>query len=418
MKHRYELARFDFSEADAIADHLSAMAAKGWQLDRTGPYLWGYRKTAPQKLRYAVGYLPGIHSAAPSNPDEVGAFRSLYEAAGWSFVTEWYFVQIFSTGDPGAVAPDTDETVKLEALRRSIGKQIWFNVLFAALLALLLGLSVWAGYRDPPAALSSNTALAAPWLLLAALAATAAPILRFQGWKRRAKRALADGGICPPLGRRHRRFWDGVLWLLLLLFAAAVISDACTTTGAAWGALRFAVWMGGLMALSSLNGWIRRRGGSRGVFWAVFALGFMIFAIVYWNLPNGSDTGWVSLRELPLSSQDLGYDAEDDEICRLKVSQSVLLKHVDAGELSGESQLSYDVYHTRAGWVYDLCLAEVRQYTDWEPLAGGIWIHPYENDGYAGASYLVVTPGTIIVLYPPEPLDDGQLATAISLLAP
>ena len=141
MKRRYELAKFDFSEADAIGEHLSAMAEKGWQLDRAGPYLWGYRKASPQKLRYAIGYLPGPHSSAPLPPEELAAFRDLYQAAGWDFVADWYFVQIFCTDREDATPPDTDERVKLYALRRSVGKQMWINVVLAALIALLLGIA-------------------------------------------------------------------------------------------------------------------------------------------------------------------------------------------------------------------------------------------------------------------------------------
>lgn len=417
MKRRYELARFDFSEADAIAEHLSAMAAKGWQLDRAGPYLWGYRKAEPQKLRYAVGYLPGIHSAAPMPPEELAAFRELYRAAGWRFAAEWYFVQLFCTDRADATPPDTDEQVKYDALRCSIGKQIWINALLAALMALLFGLALLAMRRNPLAYLSTNTTLAAPWLLLAACLSLASPIVRHALWSRRAARAIRAGGRCPRLGKRCRRLWSGVLWLVILLFAAAVISDAVTTTGAVWNLLRFAVWMGGFMALNSLNGWMRRRGGSRDTFWLVFAAGLIVLLIVYCNLPDGSRAGWVSPRELPLSSQDLGLPAEEDEICRLRVSESFLLKHVDGGELSGESQLSYDAYYPAAGWVRGFCRKELGG-PGWEPLSDGVQIRTRTGGSGTRAAYLVETPEAILVLYSPEALDEGQLATAISLLAP
>ena len=186
MKRRYELSKFDFSEADAIGEHLSAMAEKGWQLDRAGPHLWRYQRCQPQKLRYALGYLPGIHTTAPLPQDKVDAFRALYEAAGWRFLTEWYFVQVFVTDDPGAVAPDTDEAVKLEALRRSVGKQMWLNVLMAALIALLMGLLIAASLRNPLTFLSSNSILVLPWILLLVILAETAPMIRFFFWKRRA----------------------------------------------------------------------------------------------------------------------------------------------------------------------------------------------------------------------------------------
>ena len=69
-------------------------------------------------------------------------------------------------------------------------------------------------------------------------------------------------------------------------------------------------------------------------------------------------------------------------------------------------------------WVYDLCLEQAKQRTDWEPLTEGVWIHPYQHEEYVGATYLVVTPDTVLLLSPPDPLDEGQLETAISLLIP
>lgn len=418
MRYRYEGSRFDFSEADAIAEHLAAMAEKGWQLDQAGPHLWRYRKAAPQKLRYAVGYLPGIHSAAPLPAEEVGTFRALYEAAGWNFVTEWYFVQIFATADPDAVAPDTDESIKLEALRRSVGKQLWSNWLLVALFALMLSILIGTSRQNPLFYLSSNTTLVVPWFLLVVILVEIAPVFRFLFWKRRAQKALAEGGVCPPLRRCFRRLKNAALWLVLAVFAAAVILDAMTNTGAGWMALRLLLWMLCVMALSSFSGWIRRRSSNRGVFWSAFVLGFIVLCVIYLAIPDGEEAKQTSQEALPLSVRDLGYEPEDNSYCWLDVSQSVLLRHTEASELESGNRLSYDIYYTTVDRVYDLCLAEVKQYTDWEPLADGIWTHPYQVDEYHGASYLVVTSDAILVLDPPDPLNEEQLETAIAHLLP
>lgn len=418
MRYRYETAKFDFSEADAISAHLAGMAAKGLFLDSTGAYLWRYRKGDPRTLRYAVGYLPGMHSAAPLPPEDLDAFRNLYEAAGWHFVTDWYFVQIFVTDDPDAVAPDTDERVKLEALCRSVGKQQRLNLISAGVMALLLVLLFLAVSRNPLALYATNSALAAPWLLTAACLSSLIPILRFQLWKRRARKALVDGGVCPPLRYRFRRTRNAVLWLVILLFAAAVIADACTSTGGGWQALRFLFWICGYGALVSLLNRVRRRSGNSGIYWAVFAIGFILFYVAYLSIPDGQEASQVSREALPLSIQDLGYSTDDAGFCRLTVSESVLLRRMTANDLADGYRLSYDVYQTSVDWVYDLCLQKAKQRSDWEPLAEGIWIYSYEYEEYVGASYLVVIPDTVLLLSPPDPLDEEQLETAISLLIP
>lgn len=419
MKRRYELAKFDFSEADAIGEHLSAMAEKGWQLDRAGPYLWGYRKAPPQKLRYAIGYLPGPHSSAPLPPEDLAAFRDLYQAAGWDFAADWYFVQIFCTDREDVTPPDTDERVKLYALRRSVGKQMWINVVLAALIALLLGVAVSAFLRNPMPFLSTNTALLAPWLLFAAFLSIAVPIIRYWIWSHRAARAVQAGKPCPRMGKRHRRFWNGVMWLMILLFVAAVISDAVTTTGALWNGLRFVVWMGGLMSLNSLLGRIRRRGGTRGGFWAVWCFGLIVFLVVYLNLPEGRSSRIVSPEELTLSAQDLGYSVEDDEFCMLRVSESVLLRYAHGQDFWDEDSVQYTVYEPKTDWMWDICREDAESYLIWEPLSDGIWISTEDGIYHAPAlSYLIETESVLIRLHTPEFLDENQLATVISLLTP
>lgn len=417
MRHRYESSRFDFSEADAISEYLTAMAEKGWQLDRAGPYLWRYRKAKPRKLRYAIGYLPGIHSALPLPPEKTEAFRALYEAAGWTFVTEWYFVQIFAAEDPAAVAPDTDETVKLEALRRSVGKQLWANVFMAAFIALLLGLTVWAGCRQPLVYFSSNTTLVLPWVLLVVILTEIAPLFRFLFWNHRARRALSEGGVCPPLGHRFHRVESAALWLVLLVFAAALISDGITNTGATWTGLRLLVWVAGLMVLNSFHAWVQRHSGSKGVSWAVLAVGLFAFLILYLNIPDGADAKLVSQQALPLSSLDLGSQSPS-EFCLLDDSRSVLLRHVDVQELSGTSQLSYDAYYPATDWIRDLCRSELEVFGDWGPESNGIRMAFLNNGEYSYIRYLIETPEALILLYPAEPLDEGQLETVISRLIP
>ena len=41
------LTPFDFRAAE---EHLAAMAAKGWRLERTGRLFWTYRRTEPARI--------------------------------------------------------------------------------------------------------------------------------------------------------------------------------------------------------------------------------------------------------------------------------------------------------------------------------------------------------------------------------
>lgn len=173
------------------------------------------------------------------------------------------------------------------------------------------------------------------------------------------------------------------------------------------------------MAIASLTGWVRRRGGSRGTFWAVWAVGVVVFLIVYLNLPEDHRSITVPREELPLSVEDLGYDAESDATCTLQTFQSVLLRRTIGREQFGDDSLYYTIYEPKTAWLRDICREDAESYLIWEPYADGIWIAT-EDELYhmPYLAYLIETEEALIYLSPLEPLDTDQLAAAISLLNP
>ena len=53
---------FDYRGVEA---HLSQMAARGWRLEKIGPWFWTYRRAEPAQVAYAVTYLPSVSQFSP-----------------------------------------------------------------------------------------------------------------------------------------------------------------------------------------------------------------------------------------------------------------------------------------------------------------------------------------------------------------
>ena len=50
----YRWNTFQLYDYRGVEEHLSAMAAQGWRLEKASGSLWKYRRAEPASLRYAV----------------------------------------------------------------------------------------------------------------------------------------------------------------------------------------------------------------------------------------------------------------------------------------------------------------------------------------------------------------------------
>ena len=70
---RSTLCLYDYR---GVEEHLSAMAAQGWRLEKAGNSRWKYRRAEPAQVRYAVTYNAG---ASQFNPGPTEGQESLEE---------------------------------------------------------------------------------------------------------------------------------------------------------------------------------------------------------------------------------------------------------------------------------------------------------------------------------------------------
>lgn len=204
-----------------VEEHLAAMAAKGWRLEKAGNTLWRYRRAEPAAIRYAVTYNAGASQFNPGPTEGQQSLEELCAAAGWAKVCDWFQAQIFSTEDPAAVPLETDEALRLQNIHRSMKK----NFLPGNLVLLLLFFFLARDFLSALAAgdlygmVKSNSTLFAGLITLPAICFQIYILSSYFLWRRRSRRSVEDGGACLPAGRGYRR----VHLAVGVLLAAAVL---------------------------------------------------------------------------------------------------------------------------------------------------------------------------------------------------
>lgn len=255
---------FDYRGVEA---HLSKMAARGWRLEKIGPYFWTYRRAEPAQVAYAVTYLPSVSQFSPEPSADRENLEELCVAAGWEPVAEWAQMQIFANQRPDPVPLETDESVRLEVIHRSMKKNFLpWNVVGLVLALVMAGLQVKTLLTDPYSLLSSTNLFPSfVWDLLVVL--QVGNLLWYGRWLRKSRRSVAQGGACADVGPGLRRFNLVILWLVLALAALFLVSTLLTT-GVEIG-LFVVCYTAGLVLLILLvdrtRRALKRRGTARGL---------------------------------------------------------------------------------------------------------------------------------------------------------
>ena len=255
---------FDYRGVEA---HLSQMAARGWRLEKISPWFWTYRRAEPAQVAYAVTYLPSVSQFSPEPSADRENLEELCAAAGWEPVAEWVQMQIFANQRPDPVPLETEESVRLEIIHRSMKKNFLpWTVVVLVLALVMAGLQVKTLLTDPYSLLSSTNLFPSfVWELLLVL--QAGNLLWYGRWLRRSRRAVAQGGACADAGPGLRRFNLVILWLVLALAALFLVSTLLTT-GAEIG-LFVVCYTAGLVLLILLvdrtRRALKRRGTARGL---------------------------------------------------------------------------------------------------------------------------------------------------------
>ena len=377
---------FDYRGVEA---HLSKMAARGWRLEKIGPWFWTYRRAEPAQVAYAVTYLPSVSQFSPEPSADRENLEELCAAAGWEPVAEWVQMQIFANQRPDPVPLETEESVRLEIIHRSMKKNFLpWNVLALALALVMVGLQIKTLLTDPYSLLSSTNLFPSfVWELLVVL--QAGNLLWYGRWLRRSRRSVAQGGACADAGPGLRRFNLVILWLVLALAALFLVSTLLTT-GAEIG-LFVVCYTAGLVLLILLvdrtRRALKRRGTARGLNVFLTLLVDVVLAVVLVGVGPMVIVGLVSSNSGSIYYQGEHWDADPvplpltvedvtgqhyEHVRRYDIgSGSLLIRERSCREtvLDGEDLviLDYDITTLALPGLYDLALehCQTERYSSW-----------------------------------------------------
>lgn len=294
-ERKREVCSYLLFDYRGVEEHLMKMAARGWRLEKVGTYFWTYRRAEPARVTYAVTYLPDASQFDPDPSEQQASLAELCAAAGWEKAADWGQMQIFVNERPDPVPLETDESVRLEAIRRSMKKDflLWNRVLLA-LAAVMTLLQVKTLVTDPIHLLSSNSGLITAVLWDAVVVQAAATLLTYRRWCRRSAASVARGGPCADPGRGLRRLNRVVLWLAVLCLAFFFVSSAASADG---GTVLFllcylAVFVLVAYLVNRVRRYLQREGVSRRANLGITLLVDVVLAVV---LVGGLTGGYLAL---------------------------------------------------------------------------------------------------------------------------
>lgn len=399
IKRRFE--QYLFYDYTGIEAHLERMAMKGWQINKITPFYWEYGRIEPQKLTYTVTYFSEASEFNPFPTENQQTFQEYCKDAGWKLVAEWAQMQIFCTERENSIPIETEESVKLKAIHRSMKK----NFLPSSVLMLLLSMfqiifQINTIADDPVYFLSNVTSFftAVIWNILAIYMLI--NLIGYAVWYRRSEKAISMGGSCIESNKGYKK----VSYFTWILLGITIIMSVITLSSQHFG------WVGilGLVNVTllitlvhTIKNVLKRAKASRDVNITVtivscVILSFVLTGAMTWGIFRGINAGWFSNHkpvdtytttmpngsthswdvyhdQLPLKVEDLQDVDYAHYSYEWTARESVLLGHFVARQDSfpdgyNAPELRYEIVEVKLSALFDICLKDyLEMYNyDWE----------------------------------------------------
>lgn len=403
---------FSFYDQQAIQEKLEDMAGKGWMLEKTGSFMWTYKRMEPKKLRFSVTYFPNASEFDPGPTDGELTKIDYCRQDGWILVTSWGVMQIFYNENTDAIPIETEPITQVENICRSMRKNVLLpqSVLCVMLLwNVIIRFSQWK--RNPIEELSDPLSLYVFLMFGGLTLACLHEISFYFSWSRKAKAAAQNDGVFLPIHSRPVASW--ILTAFSALFLILVFS-------ALKGPLGFAMlWLCAVPLIGVIANLIKRhlkkRGVSRNVNRTVSVgsvlvltflfLGLMTASIIRGDLHFSNSKTVVGTYELygrtrkiyndplPLSIEELAdvnarWSKEADHQETFLLSSTEYRQYavpIDGNDRLDERNLKYTITEVKWDFLFDFtkqAVLDSRQdeihgdyvFTDhYEPIDASIW---------------------------------------------
>lgn len=386
MKNRKRrFVNFNLYDYQGVEEHLSAMAAKGWRLEKAGNQLWTYRRAEPAKVRYAVTYSYDLSQFDPGPTEGQARLEDLCAAAGWEKVSGWLQMQIFSTEAENPVPLETDEALRLENIHRTVKRHFYPPHLLLLVLSLFMTASfINSIIRTPVRVFGSSSRLFAGPLYIILTVLLLVNLGSYWLWRRRSLRSVEAGGACVRLGPGCRRTAWVSLALVLLLSAGYALSSLLGSQKiyGVYFLVYLVLFTLLVLAVHGTKNHLKRRGVSRGKNMAAtltvdivlaFALvGGLTWSAMHFGWFTGGEGETYSYQnytwdadpiDIPLTAADLTGQPVQHTRRDTMQDGTVFLSNQQYWEtalVDGDLYvLSYELRDVRAGWLYEPLLEEL-----------------------------------------------------------
>lgn len=376
---------YQFNDSEAIVAYLEKMARRGWLLEKIRTFLT-FRRTEPENLTFAVTYFPDASVFDPAPTEGQKTYIDYCRAVGWELAAVNGPMQIFYSRLKNPTPIETDERLKLTAIRKTMRKTVVLSY------ALLLVSMLWSLHtylesfsRSPLSVVSRSSSLGL-LLFIPMMALVLIYFLLDHGiWCLRSQRSVERGGACLRPSTGPHLIATGLILamsaLMILAFGADYLQPAMRSE-VLWAVGGTSVLFVLLFLAISL---LKKHGRSRGVvLWGYIGIALVVTLIfiglsmklalsgvaertpelVYTDI-HGQD--WDLYRDaLPVTLETLGYSVTEADHCSYEAEsqQSPLASSHSYLQLAYGSHstlpgLSYTVTVIRWDRLREICWKEM-----------------------------------------------------------
>jgi len=221
---------YQMNDSEAIIAYLEKMARRGWLLEKIHPCLT-FRRIEPENLTYDVTYFSDASVFDPAPTEGQETYIDYCRAAGWELAAVNGPMQIFYSRLANPTPIETDERLKLTAIRKTMRKT---TVLSYALLLVSMSLGLYSNLQSfsssPLSAVSRNSSFCLLLLNLIMTLVLLYFLLDHWLWCFRSQRSVERGGSCVRPSTRPRLIATGLILvmgaLMILSFGADFLQPA------------------------------------------------------------------------------------------------------------------------------------------------------------------------------------------------
>ena len=398
MKNTKRLMLMNYNYYKEIEQKLELYAKKGLVLEKMGPYLWTFKKTEPQNLKYTVTYFAEGSVFNPHPTDNQQTYFDYAKAAGWDFVCEYNQMQIFCSSLENPPEFETDEKEKLENIHKCMKKSfVVSQLLMLVVFALNLFLRLNSLKRNPTDFLSSNIDLATFLMFFCIILYSSYTLINYYMWYNKSKKSVDMGGSIIENFNKTRRYFD--IGYLIFLFSLVGYMFIHLLTNTAFGIIAISVVQLPLFALifwGSITLLKRRKISANAnkiisisllIITGVLYLGFIFYSIPRFSFSERSNKPYTTVdwevyeemtREyrlysdkIPLTCEDLyghidfeyySYEADEEDTPLLHRSH---YSQTRPPMKNAPPKLEYSIYKPKFEFVKNIVVSDLTKLEDW-----------------------------------------------------